>query len=82
MSNLFTAVSVEQQAIVSGGVGLVLAPNLTLNEEATFGGLVTGFESQTGAGPTGAGTTTKYGFQYIGTNAKKQATQNVIGFIG
>ncbi|MEA5529566.1 CTB family bacteriocin [Dolichospermum sp. UHCC 0684] len=73
MSNLFTAVSVEQQEIVTGGV--VVAPDTTFSELLNFNQNTTLFNSQSSAGPGGVVSLIGYGNNNVASTLDKRASQ-------
>jgi hypothetical protein len=77
MSNLFTAVSVEQQEIVSGGL---VVPNIQIGESAQFAGARLLYQSTTVANGAGAGTTTNYDYTTVNSAVNKTGFQTFVNF--
>jgi hypothetical protein len=77
MSTLFTAVSVEQQETVAGGL---VVPNIQIGESAQFAAAKLFYQSTTVANGAGAGTTTNYGYTTVNSAVDKTALQTFGNF--
>ncbi|QEI42556.1 hypothetical protein BMF77_03166 [Dolichospermum sp. UHCC 0315A] len=78
MSNLFTAVSVEQQETVAGGV--VVVPDTSAREILTFNYNGTGFRSTSSAGINGPVTDTIYTNLSVNSAVDKSVFQTYFGY--
>ena len=78
MSNLFTAVSVEQQEIVSGGV--LAVPNIASIETGSYNAANLTIGSWFSVGPNGTVSVNTLNFTGINTTGAKTQTVNFVGF--
>ena len=77
MSTLFTAVSVEQQETVAGG--LLALPNIISNQSASYNLARFVIQSGLAVGPNGVGIVDTFDFTGINTNGNKNESVNFVG---
>ena len=81
MSTLFTAVSVEQQAIVAGGNGFtIVAPDVEYEEKLNYSAIGTNLGGYSVAGPHGAYTSNGYWSGSIQSSVKKELEQTFYSY--
>jgi hypothetical protein len=73
MSNLFTAVSAEQQEIVAGGI--VVVPDLSITKDVTYNFNNTSLTNNVSAGFLGASATVDYDNLNVGSTASDTVDQ-------